>query len=608
MINLYIDGQEAFFPAGASVTIKRENPHLTDGGDITLDITLSVGANFHLYGDISRLNTLQEIPSRPADLYVDGRLVLRGTEKILSISEEEASIQLLSGNSELNGKINNDLTFGQLRLGTVPVMSGNDVAASWDNYKQTGIVAPPVLSEMGEATVVVNNAGDHLYQASGERYDNGTIMIQADEFAVIGDRIGELGAIRPMLMLWKLLEMLFHSLGYNTGSNALKASKYASLYLCSVKSLSDWTDIFPSDYTVAEFLDEVEKLLDLRFEIDSASGVVDIVFKNNMLTLQSENAAHLDIIDDWKKSAVDSPTKTVGNSNVRYDIDSDSDFWKRQLISDDVLREIILYALTNIDFVDPHQTYSDWAYTIARDWVFDDNWTGDTFDSEGKALTIVGVNAFRPRRVNSSGDFVELKLAPAEIRFYKTDFVIYDYELGINNYYTRYTQFPFAPGLGNNGETERRTVDELLSNGLPERDETPFSLAFFDGMKRAPLFFKNSGWISTVPFYYPLSFVHYNAIGYYDRAEPGVDTTKVSLLLNGANSLKELHVDSNTFEIDYAHEYKMRPLFGGTLPDPKRVYNIRNKLFVCRELTLSADGDGFNPIFEGVFYEVKEKA
>ena len=605
MINLYIDGQEAFFPADAAVTIKRENPFLTDGGDITLDITLAVGANFHLYGDIARLNTLCEMPSRQADLYVDGRLVMRGTEKILSISEEEASIQLLSGNSELNGKINNTLTFGQLWLGPVPEMSAIEVCQSWLNYAQTGIVAPPVLSEMGEATVVVNNAGDNLYQATAGVYDNNSISIQTNIYANIGDRIGTLGSIRPMLMLWRLLELLFRELGFEIGANALKVSKYAGLYLCTVKSLSGWRDIFPADYKVTEFLDEVEKLLDIRFDINSASGVVDIVFRGNHLTSQAEDAGILDIVDDWVKSPIENPSKTVSNSNVRYDIDSDSDFWKRQLISDDVLREITIYATGEIDFYTPPTL--DWKYIIARDYNFDDCWTGHEFNAEGVTTSIVGVNAFRPRRVNSSGDFVRLKLDPAEIRLYNTNFVVYDYELGINNSYIRYTQFPFVPGLGNNGETERQTVDKLLSDGLPERDETPFSLAFFDGMKRAPLFFKNSGWIPTVPFYYPLSFVHYNAIGYYDRAEPAVDTTKVSLLLNGASSLKELHVDSNTFEIDYTHEYKMRPLFGGTLPDPKRVYSIRNKLFVCRELTISADGDGFKPIFEGVFYEVKEK-
>ena len=105
MTELYIDGTAVVLPADFSTTVKRENPFFTKNGEYTYDITLQLdnSINAGLYAHLNRLNSILELKAkRQAVLVADNRVFCNGTEIITGWTDTTVSIQIASGNSELN--------------------------------------------------------------------------------------------------------------------------------------------------------------------------------------------------------------------------------------------------------------------------------------------------------------------------------------------------------------------------------------------------------------------------------------------------------------------------------------------------------------------------
>ena len=138
MTNLYIDGIAVVLPSEFSITVKQENAFFTKNGEYTYDIELSllVPENAKLYGFLNRLNiTDRPAHKRKAVLVADNRVYLNGTEIITGWTDERVSIQLVSGNSELNYFVGSDELISTLEMKeTNPVVNGS---VSTDYVKKT---------------------------------------------------------------------------------------------------------------------------------------------------------------------------------------------------------------------------------------------------------------------------------------------------------------------------------------------------------------------------------------------------------------------------------------------------------------------------------------
>lgn len=68
---------------------------------------------------------------------------------------------------------------------------------------------------------------------------------------------------------------------------------------------------------------------------------------------------------------------------------------------------------------------------------------------------------------------------------------------------------------------------------------------------------------------------------------------------NGAVSLAEFH--SKAFKIDSRNcmEVKFK---SDVIPDPSKIYIIRNKRFVCEKIEMEVKDDTIEPIYTGYFY------
>ena len=112
MTELFIDGISAVLGKDFNIQVKRENPLFTKNGEYTYDITLPLdnATNADLYRHLNRLNSTQAVATnRRAVLVADNRVYCNGTEIITGWTEDTVSIQIASGNSELNWLIGADL-------------------------------------------------------------------------------------------------------------------------------------------------------------------------------------------------------------------------------------------------------------------------------------------------------------------------------------------------------------------------------------------------------------------------------------------------------------------------------------------------------------------
>ena len=111
MTELIIDGIQAVLPQSFSIQVKRENPLITKNGEYTYDVTLDLSnpTNAALFGHLNRLNSITDVKTRrSAVLIADNRVYCDGTEVITGWTEDTVSIQIASGNSELNSIIGGD--------------------------------------------------------------------------------------------------------------------------------------------------------------------------------------------------------------------------------------------------------------------------------------------------------------------------------------------------------------------------------------------------------------------------------------------------------------------------------------------------------------------
>ena len=119
MTELIIDGVSAVLSKDFSIQVKRENPLFTKNGEYTYDITLPLDnpTNAELYKHLNRLNSTQPVSTdRRAVLVADNRVYCNGTEVITGWTEDTVSVQIASGNSELNWFIGADLFISALEM------------------------------------------------------------------------------------------------------------------------------------------------------------------------------------------------------------------------------------------------------------------------------------------------------------------------------------------------------------------------------------------------------------------------------------------------------------------------------------------------------------
>lgn len=581
MTELFIDNKPVTLPLGLDLKVKQQNPLITKNGTFTLDITLSLQErnNSILYKHIERLQAAASFENRKALLISNGHIIINGTEAYISNTNEEVKIQLLSGNSELNYFIGSDVYISSLDLGKETDLSNEQFnKAIKSNFPNYNFTCPMV--KIGN--VIYNKCYD---DTEGTFYN-------------FSNR-----AIQPYLLA--MIEKILTALGYLITVNEVRNDNFLSRIFILNKDVSgDYNRILPG-WTVKEFLEECEKLMNIIFVIDNTNRNVRIL----CATSHKDTGIYTinNVLDSFERTTVDDNSR-VSYQNVCYDFPSSTEY-KYQTIEDDQMNATNMIEVKNYSellekFTDKDgvfvgeelmnqqlQTLNIWHvkdtdnyYIPERKKIRIDNLPGELPGDFNTKDYLLKVNTFKGYISDKDKDYLKLNFFPCVFTR-----IAYALQRG-SVQYTISTAIPYLPSAEDTDDPEAKTIKQLIENGINDFNESKVNVALCALLP------------STAESKDYTVFTDYTQThGFYKTNLPVLDIG--SFRLDGKGGMVQRYFQTNQ-NIDTSKEYTIR-FITNTMPDVQAQFLLNNKLFICKELEYRIMNEGIHPVITGTFYAVK---
>lgn len=575
MTNLYIDGIAVVLPSEFSITVKQENAFFTKNGEYTYDIELSllVPENAKLYGFLNRLNiTERPATKRKAVLVADNRVYLNGTEIITGWTDTKVSIQLVSGNSELNYFIGSDELISTLAMKeTNPVVNGS---VSTDYVKKT----------YPEVDYNLMMTYDSLHQVDKNiwlyRLYNNDVNNPYAGYIVQKEDIQPYDYI-PQPYLCAYMRELLKALGYTLEYNAIEDTPYKNVYIVHVCETYKWNEMLPG-WTAKDFLQNIETMFNGSFLIDhrtrTASFLLNISYLSKVRNVHLQN-----VIDEYTVESEEEEEADAINSTIKYKLPS-TEYYKLRCLPD-VVKEAARQKSINGDlftfFAKPENQVTDTIFdykSVNRKIIY--------LEGSGIMSNLEMVDELASLVRENAESELELEFVPAELTeraFYMEGIDPDDFYLG--QYY--------IPSVSvSDDEPDETTYDSIhnMVNNLSEKTESKSNifLAFFRGLNPVQIgvmpansyplafidrFFPTTSWPATLPSDYPT----------FNLVE------------------MEKYFYSNAYKIDRKNPVKIT-CYDSNLYPASSVFEIFNRRYLAKEIEYTIGPNGRTTAWTGTFY------
>ena len=599
MTELFIDGVSAVLPKDFSIAVKRENPMFTKNGEYTYDITLQLTnpTNAKLYEHLNRLNSVTEVKSeRTAILRADNRVYCNGTEVITGWTDDTVSIQIASGNSELNYFIGADKKIEELemRQTTVPTAASGRQTYITSTYPDVDYCLTPVF----------NQTDDRMYNAW---YFAG----QYDVPSPISD-----SEYIPQPYLLAYIKEVLAGLGYTLTTNQLTDTVFKDLYLCHAWNTDKWNEMLPG-WTVLDFLTQIEQLFDAVFVVDNKTKSASLLFRGRYLA--GADTAHVRWVTDVYEAEVEEEPdiEDMAQANVSYNLPSD-DSWKFACLSEEV-KNLAKRDVIPADY-QPSGGYSDRVSGWFReneanrktDTIFTDEITGieylfiETYMSESgreehEVVVFNMVDRFANLAPQNAVTDIELDIIPVTMAQATVE-LSHGADEEIPKEVTCWLP-KISEGTDSEEETGK-TLADIIREGVSKPSSSSLTLAFYSGLTTL-CSIRDHGTVYQCK--YPVPYVdEYTLRPYTDNSGEEssfyIQTNSVGASLR-LETLNELIYQAN-YDIDYKHGIKLSS-YDPNVYDPMAVFEIRNKRYVCKEIEYTLDANGRKGAWTGTFYPIK---
>lgn len=581
MVKLIIDDNEVVMDAGFSTDIIRENPLITSAGDYSydIDVDLRVPQNRRIYKDFQRINTLSSFSKRPAELLDNEKVIARGAEAVLSIEEHRAKIQVLSNNSELNYIFDETRSVRELDFGSVQTKT-TTLAARVSGHLYGEVVDGIVVREAYPLIFREDFIG-HGEEASTF---NG---LQGDESAT-SIAFDDVENLRPMPYLLYYIDKLVEILGYTMGACHIDRDKYKRLLVIHGYDTLDYAKMLP-DWTVSQFISEVEKFFGVVFLVDSIHKVIDIVSVDSFYeTAGCEYIDREDVLDEHDVSFdVESEEFQTSYQNVGYKLPN-SEYWKLAAVDEEVDGRCI-----RVDKDKNYQEeYDPKEMVIYRDTRLKEEWIHyeDEKDDENSHYCRM-VNFFAPCVKDPDATRTQLAITPVKMNC--------SYRVGAHGGYM------FAAPVPEYYEDKGATLSEAVREGTAESASDRMQVAFYLGFCH----FRDISGTRDVFSYGTTQCMTTRHMQLYNvwwnfttQDSPDIERN-LTLELRGEQGRCANELNIGAF-IDSARQFKIRFVTTSFL-DPRKKFVVSNRLFYCQQLRYKIENGRMSEIVEGVFYPAK---
>lgn len=614
MTQLYIAGTEVALPQNFSVSVKRENPFFTKSGEYTYDATINLNntVNRQLYGFLHRLNKREQLQTkRTAVLIADGRVYMRGTEIITRWTHNSVSIQIVSGESELNSIIGEDILIEDLDMGFVECYVTEDPVAlrpRGGSYPAYDCCFPTIRMPDG---YIVNA---YTYDAPG-----------AQDKLDVGRTLEETMAkcfAQPYLCA--LIRRMFTAIGYSIGTNELEGTPFAHLFITNTACTFEYAKMLPG-WTVGDFIKEVEKLTGVVFLIDNSSHTVDIRIRGTYF--QNAKVINLqNVIDAYEVNTDDSSSDDWSRSNIRYNFPSHR-YTNFMRLPEGLLNRMqtgfvtnnLYNTLTNGVVYDNRlilDSSDGIMYSLKRGITSKDlyahYWWGDwqiTKKYRPQLLVAYPIDLYADINRNSESD-IELDITPAPMMFlgqYGWEVI----DLGEDDpIIDALEESDYEPEDVDGEEDDEQTTDEIISgggnNGSSQQCDLYAAFHYGEGFDwDMPIVYTDKD----QSFKFPETVVfktwdRENREGFHWKTER--IERPANYLPDGSLRLTSLDRDyyQGGYDIDTQHAYTIE-CYDPNMIDVRQIYVIGNRRFVCRDVEETITATGRTRKWKGTFYPIR---
>lgn len=642
MITAYINKQLAYPAAQSDIKITLLNPFIKDGDEKSMEVVfpMAIPENRAVFGAINRLDThFKQDNFEDCRLVADGMEIIHGTGTITSVTEKEVKLQILCGKSYLRYKASFDniyidsIFYGDLMPRHQHFI--NKPQSDWhvfnlsNDINHHGFIGEPgyyaFLPIFDETNNFHINVPSFLFLGSKDSWD-------VDKNNCVGVNLS-LRAIQPNLMY--VMKKVIEALGYTLEYNEFDKDPWNKLYVASAKLTLVMSRTLPH-WTAYQFLDEFRKLFNATYIFDEERKAVSIIPFG-----ESGNMGHecVEPLEEFSTSFDEEGVDYLGSSNLEYELsDSDREY---DCISQDVMKafekkeyESITDLYSDFDRMTEKQklttifhcpvgyfygipVYDEEGENIINYELKECGWFSPLIRKEGQStinLKIVPV-AMKAQKVWAAARVINGKKSVTGVNgwvLYQGQAYEFDgYEANVECEYhaNSVIQTWSAEDIENN-DLEYVTVQDVIEEGesVPEKtDEDTILEVFFASGITLTASKKEKAGLDTGDNYtftasQPVPFTDYRMAVWTAMVPkwslglmPISEVNSVGLYHNKGIKIRQ-NVNGN-------NEICIKFLFDGK-PDPRKIYVIRNRKFVCSKIEMAVGENGIDRVKTGYFYEM----
>lgn len=620
MITCIINGHKAYPISTSSIKVTYANQYVTDDGEYTYDITfpMNILENRVIFKNVSRLEVKKNVAKYDdCKLFCNSQLIMSGIGTILSVNEKEIKLQIVGGKSRI--KFNDRMTkhyIDEISFGTAD-KPGYTVDKGWsqgikdlqkikdiyrldeDKSQFLGVEGKwcfvPVRDETND--MIANFVGvDRTKQFIG--YNAPYIMNLA---------------VQPNLMY--IFRKVVEYEGYTLKRNDFDCKPWNLLYIASAYKTRELCKALPhwSSYT---FIEEFRKLFNATIVFDDILKTCSVINASELTTADSIEVEPMDeYTTDYDE---DGSFSTSSTANLEYNLGNSANRDNYEVITKKVFDNFEIVHSKELMGANKQfaSTTLSWSEKQKRQTIienFGNFYVYMVDENDNKSWKPAGI--WSPLiRDSSSDDFVDLNISPAaqvveninfksgllEDKYYERRCLLSmpndkesdSKECDVDDDGYSYTSVQDAlddeSALDNSeDEQECMNIFFILPGRVQSTDGSTTKLSWVGEKSRWPQFLTD----------YRINEGFRLGIAHFEDSYFSLSLCMKSEF--GTTSLGTLH--ANGLKIDNKNCMEVKFKTDG-IPDPSKIYIIRNKRFVCEKIEMEVKDDAIEPVYTGYFY------
>lgn len=625
MITCIINDHRAYPISTSSIKVTYANQYVTDDGEYTYDITfpMNILENRVIFKNVSRLEVKKNIAKYDdCKLYCNSQLIMSGVGTILSVNEREIKLQIVGGKSRI--KFNDRLTkhyIDEIPFGTADKPGytvDKGLSQGWKGFQKINDIyrldddKSKFLGVEGKWCFVPvrDETNDMIANFVGVDKTKGFIGYNAPFIMNL--------AVQPNLMY--IFRKVVEYEGYTLKRNDFDCKPWNLLYIASAYKTRELRRALPhwSSYT---FIEEFRKLFNATIVFDDIQKTCSVIKKSELTTADSVAIEPLaEYTTDYDE---DGSFSTSSTANLEYNLGDSANRDNYEVISKKVFENFeIVHSTATWDPQNQFQgTTQSWSEKQKRQTIIECNGSYYIYvENEGsKTWQLAGV--WSPLiRDSSSDDYVELNISPAAQVVEDINFKTAFWE---DNYYEKRCLL----SIPNDKEPDSKecdvdddgfsytsvqdAIDDESTLDKSEDDQECMNIFFIipgevqDDNKFSWVRAK-SRWPKFKTDYRINKEYCGSTEGGFGGNGGGTFKEKypysLSICTKSTNDVVTLGcLHDNALRIDNKNCMEVK-FQSDEIPDPSKIYIIRNKKYVCEKIEMEVKDDAIEPVYTGYFY------